>query len=266
MLIANSDPLRLCHFLLSECKTLGVQIHHPFSAVSISKTSSGILSSIRLRNSTTSSSTKDDDDFDLPCTHLLLAAGAWTPRIFKTLFPSSSLRIPVSSLAGHSIVLRSPRWTSTHEAAGCHAVFTTSTDGFSPELISRIGGEIYVAGLNSSSIPLPEIATQAKIEKSAIEELRRTGQRLCGLGGQEKELEVLREGLCFRPVTDRGTPVLGRLQSGKLGLKDAGGGGGVFVAAGHGPWGISLSLGTGLVMSEIMEGKETSAEIGRLRL
>jgi glycine/D-amino acid oxidase-like deaminating enzyme len=27
--------------------------------------------------------------------------------------------------------------------------------------------------------------------------------------------------------------------------------GGVFIAAGHGPWGISLSLGTGKVMSEI---------------
>ena len=31
--------------------------------------------------------------------------------------------------------------------------------------------------------------------------------------------------------------------------------GGVYVCAGHGPWGISLSLGTGKVLSEMLEGK-----------
>lgn len=102
------------------------------------------------------------------------------------------------------------------------------------------------------------------IDKHAIEELKRTGQRLCGLQEGEQDLEVLREGLCFRPVTARGTPVLGRLEMGELGFEE--GEGGVFLAAGHGPWGISLSLGTGLVMSEIMRGKETSADIGRLGL
>lgn len=38
----------------------------------------------------------------------------------------------------------------------------------------------------------------------------------------------------------------------------------MFVAAGHGPWGISHSLGTGKVMAEMIEGKPTSANIKAL--
>ena len=40
--------------------------------------------------------------------------------------------------------------------------------------------------------------------------------------------------------------------------------GGVFIAAGHGPWGISHSLGTGKVMAEMLEGEELSADVGAL--
>ncbi|GAB7348844.1 hypothetical protein MBLNU459_g7552t1 [Dothideomycetes sp. NU459] len=263
--VAQVDPLRLCEFLLSESNALGVSIHNPAKAISICRDSSGRLSGVKLQKS-------NGAEVELPCTHLLLAAGAWTPRVFKSLFPSSKLALPISSLAGHSIVIKSPRWTDSHKSSGCHAVFTTSSNGFSPELISRIGGEIYVAGLNDADLPLPEIATEAEINNRAIEELKRTGQRLCGLqDGGADDLEVLREGLCFRPVTDRGTPILGRLRDEEVGLAKAedtlsGEAGGVFVAAGHGPWGISLSLGTGLVMGEMMMGRNTSASVGRLSL
>jgi glycine/D-amino acid oxidase-like deaminating enzyme len=43
-------------------------------------------------------------------------------------------------------------------------------------------------------------------------------------------------------------------------------GGGVYIASGHGPWGISLSLGTGQVMAELVEGRELSADISGLGL
>lgn len=196
----------------------------------------------------------------VPCTSLLFACGAWTPKVFRTLFPSSALRIPVSPYAGHSIVISSPNWTTSHEQNGCHAIFSTSSSGFSPELISRVGGEIYIAGLNDGGIPLPDIATEVKIEASAIAELKKTAERMCGIPGQE--IEILREGLCFRPVTPRGEPILCKVDERKLGgVKSQGG---VFVAAGHGPWGISLSLGTGLIMSEMIRGVKTSCKVGKL--
>ena len=41
---------------------------------------------------------------------------------------------------------------------------------------------------------------------------------------------------------------------------------GVYIAVGHGAWGISQSLGTGLVVSEMIEGKKTSADVSVLAL
>jgi glycine/D-amino acid oxidase-like deaminating enzyme len=40
----------------------------------------------------------------------------------------------------------------------------------------------------------------------------------------------------------------------------------VFIAAGHGAWGISHAPGTGLVLAEMMEGRPPSAQIETLRL
>ena len=83
----------------------------------------------------------------------------------------------------------------------------------------------------------------------------------------EGDLEVVRSGLCFRPVTNSGLPILCRVPDDRLGVSTRSGAeGGVFVAAGHGPWGISLSLGTGKVMRELMLGKDTSADIDALNV
>lgn len=89
--------------------------------------------------------------------------------------------------------------------------------------------------------------TERVIEPESIATLRRTAERLLGEG-----LEVQREGVCWRPVTRRGTPIVGELEGEQ----------GVFVAAGHGAWGISLSLGTGFVMAGMVKGKRGKVELG----
>ncbi|KAK5137515.1 hypothetical protein LTR08_008494 [Meristemomyces frigidus] len=262
--VAQVDPLRLSQFLLRECIRKGVRLHHPARAVKVSRDEAGELSAVRIRHA-------NGADLKIPCTRLLIASGAWSPQVFSWLFPASTLEIPITSLAGHSLVVKSPRWSREHEeAAGCHAVFTTMTSGFSPEIFSRVGEEIYVAGLNDASIPLPETATDAKIDPKSVEDLKSVAQKLLGKNGTDlSDLEVLREGLCFRPVTQSGVPILARIPDEELGERletrlppD----GGVFVAAGHGPWGISHSLGTGKVMAEMMEGKGLSADVGELGL
>lgn len=258
------DPLKLSQWLLEQCRQRGVQLHQPAEAISLLKDSRNQIEGVRIKKT---GGNAEEEVIDIPCANLILASGAWTPRVFTSLFPSSSLRIPISSLAGHSLVLRSPHWTTSHEEQGCHAVFSTSSSGFSPELISRIGGEIYVAGLNSSSITLPRVATEAKIDPEAVRQLKETGTRMLGLdGGEESKVLVEREGLCFRPVTEWGEPIVCRLPEAELGDGVQGQGGGVFVAAGHGPWGISLSLGTGKVMADLIRGEETSCDVSGLGL
>ncbi|KAI8627886.1 FAD dependent oxidoreductase [Xylariaceae sp. FL1651] len=282
---AQIDPLQLSHFLLQKCLDAGVHLHQPATALSVQTDVRGELSSVRIGDTTSSTET------DVPCRRLVITAGAWSARVFSTLFPGSDKKLPISSLAGHSLVVRSPRWGTTktrtqsqdegeeregESEKGCHAIFMTNSPGYSPEIFSRVGGNIYVAGLNSATEPLPDLATDAKgnISPQSIATLRGTAREVLGVeggnGGVETgDLEVVREGLCFRPVTPKGTPLLGRVPDEWLGRGVStrnGAEGGVFVSAGHGPWGISMSLGTGKVLAEMIQGRKLSADVSRLGL
>ncbi|EEH43933.2 uncharacterized protein PADG_00222 [Paracoccidioides brasiliensis Pb18] len=277
---AQVDPLRLCQFLLTKCIERGVHVHNPARAISLVKDhASGSLTGVKLHNQTT------NVQWTIPCTNLIFAAGAWTPRAFKTLFPTSTTRIPVTSLSGYSILLRSSRFTLSHERdtynGSGHAVFTTHprSCGFSPEAFSRAGAEIYLAGLNSSETPLPELASDAHgmMEKDKMSRVRKAAVTLMGrcdpdVESRDKEgdgniddLEIIRESLCFRPWTESGRPIVAQVGNWALGpeIRPSGG---VFMATGHGPWGISMSLGTGKVMAEMVRGIKTSADVSGLGL
>ena len=91
---------------------------------------------------------------------------------------------------------------------------------------------------------------------------------MLGSASDEDDLDIIREALCFRPVTPAGQPIVARVTDSKLGgvTTRRGGDGGVFLAAGHGPWGISMSLGTGKVLAEMMEGRSTSVDVTGLDL
>jgi glycine/D-amino acid oxidase-like deaminating enzyme len=131
----------------------------------------------------------------VPCARLVITSGAWSPRVFSTLFPSSKARIPVSSLAGHSLLVRNPHHKPEElDKEVCHAVFATDTLGFSPEWFARLGGELYLAGLNSTSIPLPDVATDVKANDKAIAQLRQCAKAMM-MNVPGKDMEVLREGL-----------------------------------------------------------------------
>lgn len=73
-------------------------------------------------------------------------------------------------------------------------MFATDTLGFSPEWFARTGGELYLAGLNATNIPLPDLATDVKASAKAIEKLKECAKTMM-LDVPGKELEVLREGL-----------------------------------------------------------------------
>jgi glycine/D-amino acid oxidase-like deaminating enzyme len=266
---AQVEPRQLCEFLMEKCRERGVQLYMSMRTTGVVKGEDGTLNGVVVQHDGT------NRPATIECNSIIFAAGAWTPRAFTQLFPESKLKIPISALAGHSINVRSPRHTLVNEGkyGRCHAIFAApSRDwNFAPEAISRMGGEIFVGGLNSEAIPLPPLATDTKVDPKAIEELKKVTAELVGLAapdGEERkrdDLEVTREALCFRPVARGGTPILARIEDKRLGggikmAKD----GGVYVAAGHGPWGISLSLGTGKIMAEMVQGVETSVRVDGL--
>ncbi|KAF2032335.1 FAD dependent oxidoreductase [Setomelanomma holmii] len=259
---AQIDPMRFCKWLLAKCQERGVQVLNPARALSVSRDGNGILNGIRI------SRDGAESDSPVPCTRLVITAGAWSPRVFSTLFPTAATRIPISSLGGHSLVVRNIHFKSEEpDKEVCHAIFATDTLGFSPEWFSRLGGELYLAGLNSTTIPLPDVATEVKASEKSIEQLKSCAKAMM-VGVPGKDMEIIREGLCFRPVTSSGRPIVARIPDEKLGgLKTRGKGeGGVFIGAGHGAWGISHAPGTGLVLSELIEGRQPSAKIDALQL
>jgi glycine/D-amino acid oxidase-like deaminating enzyme len=112
-------------------------------------------------------------------------------------------------------------------------------------------------------VPLPDIASEKVVDAESIAVLMASATRL--LERDDNDLEVLREAVCFRPMTETGVPLVARIEDAKLGVRTVDGGG-VWIASGHGVWGISLSLGTGLCVSEMVEGREPSADISGLAL
>jgi glycine/D-amino acid oxidase-like deaminating enzyme len=144
-----------------------------------------------------------------------------------------------------------PPPTSSLPPSTCHAVFTTDPSNYSPELFSRLPSTIYLAGLNSATYPLPALPTDRIIHAPSIELLKATARRLLG-----DDVVVEREAVCWRPVTRRGTPVVGGVEGER----------GVWVAAGHGAWGICLSLGTGWVVAEMVRGVVPRVDVGLLGL
>jgi glycine/D-amino acid oxidase-like deaminating enzyme len=248
------NPLQLCQFLLSQCLSRNVHVHHPVLVTDVITSPGNTITGLTVRSPAGSTTV-------LPCDTLLLAAGVWTPRVFKALFPNATVSLPITHLSGHSVVLRSPRWTAPEPATtGCHAIFTTDHDArFSPEIFSRAGGDIYLAGLNTTAIPVPELASEVQPEPASIEVLMRTARKLLG----DDEFEVQGTGFCHRPVSRSGPPLLARLTSQQTGVRFHGG---IWVCAGHGPWGISMSLGTGLVLAELILRYSPSADVSQLGL
>ncbi|TIC69709.1 hypothetical protein E3Q01_00328 [Wallemia mellicola] len=94
---------------------------------------------------------------ELPADKLVLAAGPWTPSVFKMLFPQSEFDLPIDALPGYSLILQ------PNNLPAPHAAFTTILGSDSicmsgtPELFSRPDGSVYVAGENEG----PELPSTA---------------------------------------------------------------------------------------------------------
>lgn len=82
----------------------------------------------------------------------------------------------------------------------CHAVFATDTLGFSPEWFSRIGGELYLAGLNSTMIPLPDLATDVQVVPSAMDQMKKCAAEMIG-AVDGSPVEFTREALVWPSVS-----------------------------------------------------------------
>ncbi|OJT05364.1 hypothetical protein TRAPUB_3805 [Trametes pubescens] len=286
----------LCEFLLAQCLAAGVTLHQPARATKLwlDEDHPGSLTRIRVEYLGLLAKTIDGRarTVDIPCDNVVIAAGCWTPQVYTSLFPNAS-RIPrITHLAGYSVTFKAKHWPPAVPtpkadpqapqapsnpslplprgqdsqvylgASPTHAIFT-GAHGFSPEIFSRVAGDVWLGGLNPATAALPALPTDAQVAPAEVAKLLAVARSLCG-----EDIELRSQALCFRPVSATGRPIISRMHVADLGdgVKPRGhdGAGGVFIATGHGPWGIALSLGTGRVVSEMVLGRATSADVSAL--
>src|SRR5262249_24993808 len=161
---------------------------------------------------------------------VVLAMGPWTSRAAR------GLRLPaVHGLKGYSVTLAGAD-------VPAHALFldyrTADGRALEPEIFPRPDGEVYVCGM-ADPAPLPESAEQVEVVDAACDVLARAAGRVAT---SLASAPTLRRQACYRPVTDDGLPLIGRMP----------GVSGAYVATGHGPWGILNAPATGQALAEVI--------------
>ena len=161
---------------------------------------------------------------------VVLAMGPWTGRL------APRLRLPgVYGLKGYSVTLAAPDLPA-------HALFVDyrTADGraLEPEIFPRPEGEVYVCGM-ADPAPLPDSPEGVEVNEDSCAVLARAAGRV---STTLADARIVRRQACYRPVTDDGLPLIGRVP----GLS------GAYVATGHGPWGILNAPATGLALAELV--------------
>jgi len=144
---------------------------------------------------------------------VVLAMGPWTGRLAgRVTLPS------IYGLKGYSVTLAAPE-------VPAHALFVDyrTTDGraLEPEIFPRPEGEVYVCGM-ADPAPLPDSPELVEVNEDACAVLAGAAGRV---STALADARIVRRQACYRPVTDDGLPLIGRVP----GLR------GAYVATGHGP-------------------------------
>jgi len=213
----------------------------------------------------------EEESVTLPTTHVVVAAGPWTP----TLLPSGPV---VTASRAHSVVIQPAQPVSAYAlftAITLPAGFPAPADGNSltsttttalprtlkrpttvePEIYARPDGTAYACGPTDDDVPLPDIASDVAVDEARCADIiRQVGSISDELDASSSSTaKVLAKQACYLP---QGGPWIGPVPGFAGGNK-------VVVAAGHTCWGIQNAPATGKLVSEIvLQGKAQSARLG----
>ena len=161
----------------------------------------------------------------------VIAMGPWS------ILAAEWLPLPaVFGLKGHSLVFDTG---TSVPAEALFAEYREPTGVLStPEVFPRNDGTTYVCAI-SSEAPLPADPADVAPDAGAIERLEGICRSLSPVFATAK---ILAAQACYRPVTQDGLPLIGRV----AGLDNA------FVATGHSVWGILNAPATGEAMADLI--------------
>ncbi|KAJ1309828.1 hypothetical protein OPQ81_006593 [Rhizoctonia solani] len=244
----QAHPLYLTQTLVEVAQSRGVNIHiASASKINFAPDSDKVPIELIATKS-------DGSEIAIPATDIVFAAGPWTGSLARKLLGAKDAGAAGTiepSEPSSSIVLRPDE---SHKTTN-HMLFTElnfNNSSCEPEVYPRLDGTVYLcgAGNENESVPLPERADQVKPSPAAIQRLKAAAKFVSP--DTFENAEVVVEQCCFRPNSQNGLPVIGKVREG------------IWMASGHGVWGIQNGPGTGKCLAELILGLPTSADISQL--
>lgn len=215
--------------------------------------------------------TANGEQHTLQATHVVVAAGVWSPRLIP--------QLPIEGTRAHSIVLRPTPGTRIAP----YVLFTEialpptrarpQPEEASPEIYARPDDEVYCCGPGDDA-PVPDTVDTVPVDARACEAIR---AHVASISPQLRAARVETRQACFLPVVRTGGgggPIVGEAKSLARGL---------YIATGHTCWvsaspslsldvlgslamqGICNAPGTAKAIAElIMDGRITCANLNKL--
>ncbi|KAI0942840.1 hypothetical protein AcV7_010362 [Taiwanofungus camphoratus] len=196
--------------------------------------------------------TSRSENHTIPATHVVLAAGAWSPRILPSL--------PIAGTRAHSITIHlQPSVAISPYVLFTEILFPSTSrletpQRVSPEIYARPDNEVYCCGPGDNS-PVPDTVDEVQVDQSACESIR---EHVASISKELREGTVDKRQACFLPVVSSGGgPIVGEAAALAKGL---------VIATGHTCWGICNAPGTAKAITElIMDGKIGCADLRKLQ-
>lgn len=170
---------------------------------------------------------------DFEAEQIILAAGAWTPSVARDL----RLNIPVQPARGYSLTMSATKQMPRHALIlGERRIAVSPMDN-----LLRFTGRLEVG--EYSTTPNPRW----------IQRIKNSVREYIAL---DETLDIKETWAGLRPTTPDGMPIIGRSPRHNN----------LILATGHAMLGLSLGPGTGQVVAELVNGKETAFDLSPLRV
>ncbi|KAG8748675.1 hypothetical protein FRC10_000066 [Ceratobasidium sp. 414] len=241
----QAHPGLLTQALAESAQSRGVQIHIATATeLEFAPNSKTVTGVVTIKND-------DGSDTTIPATDVVFAAGPWTGKLATRLLGKDAgvaARI-VPSEPSSSIVLRPTQPTTNHMLFTELSMPTRTSE---VEVYPRPDGTVYLCGASGENddTALPERADEVEPASDAIQRLKDAAEFISP--ETFADAEVIAEQRCFRPNSHTGLPIIGKIREG------------IWLASGHGVWGIQNGPGTGKCLAEMILSLPTSADISKL--
>lgn len=205
------------------------------------------------------------EKYSLSCNKLVLAAGPWTPTYSKQLFPDSVLNLQPTIDAGDWVLMENSN-VQTSKTIAC--VFFDDIVGEKLYYAGRNDETIWVCGQRNHTEKLLPPEAEHEPDEGLISRLMKYSQGFIHFSEdvdavKSSTMQILETGRAFRASTASGLPFITGVPVGRLSPLKHGKETGVFICYGHGSYGMSLGMGSGKLMAQVIQGVEPDIDIAK---